>query len=286
MSNRLRRTLAIICIVCMLSASSAFAEGEQERDDGLVEIPLYVDGILFDRGYMIDETTYVSLRSFCEAFLEDAVISWDEDTQTATVETDSLLLTITVSEKYLTANGRILYLEDGIYNIYGTVVVPLRELAKVFNIGIEWDEECWDVTLGVEEVSVMTGGEGFYDEDDLYWLSRIISAESGNQSLEGKIAVGNVVLNRVEEPTCPDTIYDVIFDMENGVQFMPALLGSVYNSPNAESELAAKIALEGYNVAEDSLFFVNPATCDPDVLSWLYGSRPFVAAIGEHYFFS
>lgn len=47
---------------------------------------------------------------------------------------------------------------------------------------------------------------------DLYWLSRIISAESRGESLKGQIAVGNVVLNRVEEDDFPDTIPAVIFD--------------------------------------------------------------------------
>src|SRR5699024_8602041 len=95
-------------------------------------------------------------------------------------------------------------------------------------------------------------------EDDLYWLSRLINAEAGNQPLEGKIGVGNVVLNRVADPTCPDTIYDVIFDARYGVQFSVTETGAIYLEPNEESVIAAKICLEGYNVVEDSLFFLNP----------------------------
>ena len=37
----------------------------------------------------------------------------------------------------------------------------------------------------------------------LFWLSRVIYAESGNQPLDGKIAVGNVIMNRVKSLIFP-----------------------------------------------------------------------------------
>jgi N-acetylmuramoyl-L-alanine amidase len=46
-------------------------------------------------------------------------------------------------------------------------------------------------------------GDTWYDEEDLYWLSRIISAEARGESLEGQIAVGNVVLNRMKSDRWP-----------------------------------------------------------------------------------
>ena len=41
-----------------------------------------------------------------------------------------------------------------------------------------------------------SGQEAEYTEEDLYWLSRIISAESRGESLLGQMAVGSVILNR------------------------------------------------------------------------------------------
>ena len=63
--------------------------------------------------------------------------------------------------------------------------------------------------------------EEFYDHDELYWLSKLIYAESGAEPFLGKLAVGTVVMNRVDSDEFPSNIVDVIFDKENGVQFTP-----------------------------------------------------------------
>lgn len=48
--------------------------------------------------------------------------------------------------------------------------------------------------------------------DELVELSKIITAEAGSSwlSMDWKLKVGEVVLNRVASPEFPDTIYDVI----------------------------------------------------------------------------
>ncbi len=98
-------------------------------------------------------------------------------------------------------------------------------------------------------------GEQAYQADVVYWLSRIIYAESGNQPLDGKIAVGNVVLNRVASPRFPNSVYEVIFQRN---QFTPAANGSINRTPSAESVVAAKLCLDGANTAGSALYFVNP----------------------------
>ena len=70
----------------------------------------------------------------------------------------------------------------------------------------------------------------------MMWLSRILYAEANTEPLAGKIAVGNVIMNRVKSPEFPDTIYSVIFDRKYGVQFTPVANGSVYNNANEECE--------------------------------------------------
>ena len=47
-------------------------------------------------------------------------------------------------------------------------------------------------------------------DDEFDCLSRTIYFEAGNQSYYGKIAVGSVVMNRVNDEKYPDTICDVI----------------------------------------------------------------------------
>ena len=122
-------------------------------------------------------------------------------------------------------------------------------------------------------------GEQAYQADVVYWLSRIIYAESGNQPLDGKIAVGNVVLNRVASPRFPNSVYEVIFQRN---QFTPAANGSINRTPSAESVVAAKLCLDGANTAGSALYFVNP-TVAPG--SWASRNRPYVATIGAHAFY-
>lgn len=119
-------------------------------------------------------------------------------------------------------------------------------------------------------------------EDKLYWLSRIISAESRGEPLEGQIAVGNVVLNRVDSPDFPDTIYGVIFDDRWGGQFTPVRNGTIYQEPTEQSIQAAKLCLEGVNVAKDSLYFLAPALTNNH---WIMENRTHVMTIGAHWFY-
>ena len=126
----------------------------------------------------------------------------------------------------------------------------------------------------------IASGDSFYNSTDLYWLSRIIYAESGNQSLEGKIAVGNVVLNRVASSLFPNSVYDVIFQRN---QFTPASSGSINREPSEDAVIAAKLCLDGANTADNALYFVNPKA-SPN--SWASRNCTYVATIGAHAFFA
>ncbi len=121
-----------------------------------------------------------------------------------------------------------------------------------------------------------------YSDEDLYWLSRIISAESRGEPLKGKLAVGTVVLNRVASSQFPNTIYDVIFDKRWGGQFEPVRNGTVYQDPTPESVQAAKLCLQGAREAGDSLYFLAPALTNNH---WIMENRSYVTTIGCHWFY-
>ena len=113
-------------------------------------------------------------------------------------------------------------------------------------------------------------------------MARIISAESRGEPLLGKLAVGTVVLNRVASDEFPDSIYDVIFDNQWGIQFQPVANGTIYNEPTEESMLAAKLCLDGARVAGDSLYFLAPELTDNH---WIMENREYVTTIGCHWFY-
>ncbi len=201
-----------------------------------------------------------------------------EEAETANVVTADLNLEATVGEGYFWANGRYLYVDDGLIDLNGSVAVPVRQLARVFNLTVDYDGLTGQVLLDHQEGAdpYLTCGEDAYDSDTLYWLSRIIYCESGNQPLLGKIAVGNVVMNRVNDSRFPDTIYDVLFQKN---QFTPAATGSIYRDPNGESIVAAKLVMDGAWVT-DALFFNAVGA-----RSYASRNRTYVATIGDHAFY-
>lgn len=91
------------------------------------------------------------------------------------------------------------------------------------------------------ELPAETETECAYSENDLYILSHIISAESGNCSEEMMIAVGSVVLNRVADERFPDNIEDVVF--QKG-QYSPTWNGAYYNEPTDGAVEVAKMLLQ------------------------------------------
>ena len=128
----------------------------------------------------------------------------------------------------------------------------------------------------------MTSAGAAHDAADLYWLSRIISAESGGESMEGQIAVGNVVLNRVASREFPDTIPGVIFDRVDGVQFEPVSNGTVYKTPTAQAVEAARRVLAGEKVIGNALYFYAPALSQG---VWINANRTYYKTIGCHRFY-
>lgn len=96
-----------------------------------------------------------------------------------------------------------------------------------------------------------------YSADDASLLAALIYCEAGNQSEEGKVAVGQVVMNRVESDSFADSVHDVIY--ESG-QFTPAMTGwldQVLASGETPSSCydAAVAALNGEGTVGDALYF-------------------------------
>ncbi|HHT57196.1 cell wall hydrolase [Herbinix luporum] len=113
-----------------------------------------------------------------------------------------------------------------------------------------------------KETEIKYREEVNYTEDELKLLACLVHSEAGNQSYEGKLAVANVVLNRVKSSKYPNTIEKVIY--QSG-QFTVATNGSLakqlelYDNYSSKSQLlsikAAKAALSGENNIGDRLYF-------------------------------
>ncbi len=225
------------------------------------------------------DTTYVALVPMSKCLDSTILSKWDAGTRTATVHNDKLVLKATVGNLYLTVNNRYFYAPEGIQIENGQVMVPLSALVKAFDGSLTWNG-----STGITAVTRGSGaakfGEQYYNADDLFWLSRVIYTESGNQPLEGKMAVGNVVMNRVKHPSFPGTIEGVLAQKN---QFTTYWSGHIARSaPNAESVIAAKLVLDGGVVEEvkNALYFDSAAN------SWASRNRTCVAVIGGHRFYA
>lgn len=233
---------------------------------------------------LVSGLTYIPLRTFVgEITGGTAKVTWNAGNRTATVRTDTLTLYAGEGDIYLSANDRYFYTEGAILNLGGTLYVPLRPVARAFGLSVAWNAQSRSVALtGNARTYVLPGADKVYDADEVYWLSRIISAESRGEPMKGQIAVGNVVGNRVASKEFPDSIYGVIFDRKHGTQFSPVASGTIYKTPAASSVIAAKICLEGYSVSKQALYFFNPKLATS---FWISKNCTYLFTIGTHRFY-
>ena len=283
----IRAAAVILIIVTLLSplaiSTSAKSDERSGVPAGSSAVSIQLDGkpVLQGRSALINSVTYVAIRDFADLF-EGFEVSWDEKTRTAVVTKGTHVVTATVGDKYVYAQGRCFYTIEPIMIINDSMFLPVRAIAKALGVDVSWDNATRSVTL--ENTGILPrSGSDFYNADDLYWLSRIISAEAQGESLLGQIAVGNVVLNRKASSSYPNTIYGVIFDKKYGTQFSPVSFGTIYQKPTASSIIAAKICLEGYSLSNRILFFMNPKIATNH---WISQNRTFEFRIGNHVFYS
>ena len=208
-------------------------------------VPIQIDGELLDcHAYVEEGVTYVPLRTLLDTF-GGWEIEWDHQLRAAVAAS---------ADTAITANPEsdTIQIDDDIYTgritvENGRTYVPLRLVTEALG-----GTAAWDAHLGGAAV---TSPDAKYDARDIYWLSRIISAESQGEPFQGQIAVGNVILNRKASAEFPNTIPDVIFDRKNGVQFEPVSNGTVFLTPTEQSVFAAQQVLDGEVILKNALYF-------------------------------
>ena len=122
-----------------------------------------------------------------------------------------------------------------------------------------------------------SGSSGGGNSGDVDLLARLISAESRGEPYEGQVAVGAVVLNRVNHASFPNSISEVIY--QSGA--FSCLYDGQFDQPVAESSYrAARDALNGWDPSNGAIYYFNPATATS---SWIW-SRPAIVTIGKHMF--
>ncbi|MBQ7355386.1 MAG: cell wall hydrolase [Clostridia bacterium] len=241
--------------------------------------------------------TYVPLRAFADAVHDGFTITWNGLTRTATVRDGDYVLSATVGHRYILVNGNRVTSTASNLLIGNRLFLPVRSVCTAMGLDVAWNGTRRIVSVSgsytqdsdtVEPdldppTNCGSDTNGSIDSEDLYWLSRIIHAESAGEPMAGKIAVGTVVMNRVQSKLYPNTIYGVIFDRKHGTQFTPVASGTIYNNPSADSIEAARQVLNGKRTDSRILFFVNEKLAPNN---WISKNRTYILTIGNHKFYA
>ncbi len=173
------------------------------------------------------------------------------------------------------------YYNGAVDGIYGTAtknaVILFQKKNGLTPDGIAGKKTLEKIGLPTGSSSSTSQGVSGYSNSEYNLLARIISAEARGEPYMGQVAVGAVVLNRVEHPSFPSTITGVIYQkgafscLTDG-QFDKAVSDSAYK--------AARDALNGMDPSGGAIYYFNPSTATS---SWIW-SRPHIITIGKHRF--
>lgn len=168
------------------------------------------------------------------------------------------------------------YYTGSVDGIYGA---QTRDAISYFQSrnGLTVDGIAGPATLNAIGIASTSSSGGTGGSNNLNLLARLISAEARGEPYVGQVAVGAVVLNRVQHPSFPDTIAGVIYQ--------PGAFSCVddgqFDQPIAESAYrAARDALNGWDPVGGAIYYYNPSTAT----NWWIRNRPYITTIGKHVF--
>lgn len=191
-------------------------------------------------------------------------------------------------------SGQVLEVPTNTYNVVSGDT--LYFIAKKYNISLEalrtannkWSDTIYpgDVfkipisSVNGQAIQQQTSGVISYSNSDVNLLARLITAEAGGESFNGMLAVGAVVVNRVQSSKFPSNISGVINERSNGYyQFSPVLDGNINKVASTEATKAAYESLKGTDPTNGALYFFENTVTN----KWLT-SKPVAAIIGNHTF--
>lgn len=162
---------------------------------------------------------------------------------------------------------------DGVYGSATKKAV----IAFQKNCGITADGIAGPKTLKFLGLESSSSSSGKYSKSDIELLAKLIAAEARGETYVGQVAVGAVVLNRVEHASFPDTIAGVIY--QKGAF-------SCINDSNwavaatATSRKAAQDCINGWDPSGGAVYYFNPRKTNDAFMH----SRPVITVIGNHTF--
>ena len=168
------------------------------------------------------------------------------------------------------------YYSGNVDGIFGSAT---QNAVKIFqrDYGLTVDGIAGSNTL--RALGISAAGNDFYSSADYELLARTISAEARGEPYSGQVAVGAVILNRVEHPSFPSSVSGVVY--QSGA-FSCLYDGQFYEPVASSAYSAARDALNGMDPSGGAIYYYNPVTATN---KWIR-SRPVITTIGRHVFCS
>lgn len=275
-----RITVAIVVLLCV-SMTSVYAYKKSSGISPQIFVTLKVNDVIVKTDvdpYIKDGRVFVPIRFIAEIL--GSQVHYDPEAKRAIIVGNGKTVVLHVDDNNMSVNGSLEFIDAPAEITNGRTMVPLRALSESLNIDVIWDPITLSVLLNKEGLKVPNEYiyDRHYNDEDLLWLSRIVTIETGWQAFDAKLGVANVVLNRVAAARFPNTVYDVIYDTNYTVQFPPAFYSHFSDLvPLIESVIAAKMAFEGINNVDTCLFFnyVPFRSKRPDELYAIYDGEYF-----------
>lgn len=173
------------------------------------------------------------------------------------------------------------YYNGSVDGVYGSQTEKAVRSFQKKN-GLSVDGQCGNLTLAALGLPTGNSGGGSSsgggsNSGNVDLLARLISAEARGEPYEGQVAVGAVVLNRVDHPSFPNTISGVIYQHEA----FTCVYDGQFDQPVSESAYrAARDAINGWDPSYGAIYYFNPSTATS---AWIW-SRPEIVTIGRHKF--
>lgn len=242
------KSLIIVLMLLMITSSLAFAN----------EITLSFNGQTVENEDTIilkDGILYASVSKLFDPM--GIHVNWLDKAKLVSINDGDKYVSFKVDDSMVIINNEVDNAPNATFVENGVSYVPFEYLMAFFPETYTYDSQFLKVDIMTERLdpSKVIAKSLAYTDEDVLWLARIVDVEARDGSVIKKIAVANVVLNRVKDERFPNTVYDVIY--ASG-QFPPAhKSGFATSEPSMNSFIAVKRALEGENNVETCLYFNN-----------------------------
>ncbi|MBM6870515.1 spore cortex-lytic enzyme [Pseudoflavonifractor phocaeensis] len=216
------------------------------------------------------------LRSLVVLFLVNVlIITLCQNAQAATYRQGSTGAAVRTIQTKLKNWG---YYDGAVDGIFGSATTEAVKYFQRKN-GLTADGIVGTQTLKALGMSTSGSAASSGQDATVALLARVISAEARGEPYSGQVAVGAVILNRVEHPAFPNTIAGVVY--QPGA--FTCMVDGQIDQPVADSAVrAAQDALNGADPSGGAIYYFNPDTATS---AWIW-SRPLIKVIGSHRFCS